>query len=81
MAPSPWQLAMNRPRDAALAAALLDGWLAAALEQEPARAARLRSWHARRSAALCDPAFALTVGHLDLFACPARGAPTSAAGT
>ena len=80
MAPSPWRLAMNRPHDAALATALLDGWLAAALEQEPARAARLRSWHARRREALCDPAFTLTVGHVDLFACPARDAPASAVG-
>lgn len=80
VAPSPWQLTMNRSRDAALAAALLDGWLAAALEQESARAARLRSWHARRRDALCDPAFALTVGHVDLFACPTPGEPASAVG-
>jgi hypothetical protein len=77
VARSPWRLGMERPRDAALAAALIDGWLVAALEQEPVAAVRLRTWHARRKAALDDPAFVLTVGHVDLFACPGGGDPVS----
>lgn len=76
VAPSPWHLGMGHARDAALAAALIDGWLLAALEQQPAASARLRAWHARRRAALDDPAFVLTVGHVDLFACPRAGEPS-----
>jgi alkanesulfonate monooxygenase SsuD/methylene tetrahydromethanopterin reductase-like flavin-dependent oxidoreductase (luciferase family) len=68
---------MERPLDAALAAALIDGWLVAALEQAPAAAARLSAWHVRRKAALDEPACVLTVGHVDLFACPGGGDPVS----
>jgi hypothetical protein len=42
VAPSPWRLGMEHAPDAALAAALIDGWLFAALEQQPAASARLR---------------------------------------
>lgn len=71
VAPSPWRLRMDRAQDAALAVALVDGWLAAALEQAPDATDRLRAWHARRRAALGNPGFTLGVGHVDLFACPA----------
>lgn len=70
MAPSPWQLHMDRPRELALAAALMQGWYDAALAQMPAEAARLRAWHVRRREALRDPAFRMSVGHVDVFACP-----------
>lgn len=73
--PSPWRLRTDRAQETALAEALVDGWLAAALEQEPAAAGRLRDWHARRRAALGTPDFTLTVGHVDLFACPPGDAP------
>lgn len=69
-AASPWRLCMDRREDAALARALLDGWLHAALEQTPAQAPRLRDWHARRLAAIAEPDAAIGVGHRDLFACP-----------
>lgn len=76
-AASPWQLRMERPQDAALAHALLDGWLHAALEQAPAQAPRLRDWHARRLAVIAAPDATIGVGHRDLFACPAAGAGPS----
>jgi SAM-dependent methyltransferase len=66
VAPSPWRLG---PADRALALALLEGWVSAAVEQLPAQTARIRAWAARRRDTL-DDAFELTVGHLDLLALP-----------
>lgn len=62
-APSPWRL--ETPRDAALIAATLDGWAAAAGELEPERAAAVAAWRAHHRAAR-----RLVVGHEDLLALP-----------
>jgi hypothetical protein len=80
-APSPWRLRMDRAQDAALASALLEGWLAASLEQEAGHARRLRAWYARRCSALGQPGFEIRVGHRDLFACPpGEGADAGSSG-
>lgn len=70
-APSPWRLRMQEPREATLAAQLMEGWLTAAVEQLPSERARLGAWHARRQRLLDDPLATIVVGHLDLFASPA----------
>jgi hypothetical protein len=54
------------PRAAPFQRALLAGWLDAALEIAPERAAALRAWHARRLAHVDAPRSELVVGHLDL---------------
>jgi SAM-dependent methyltransferase len=53
--------------ESALAAALLDGWLAAAADQAPGRAAQLASWHSSRRAAAASGELRIRVGHRDLF--------------
>jgi hypothetical protein len=70
LAASPWQLSGRKPWQAALAAALMDGWRDAATEQCPDDAARIAAWHARRQAVLLQVSWSLQVGHLDLFATP-----------
>jgi hypothetical protein len=55
-----------RPEDAAMQLALLDGWLAAAVETAPERHAALAAWHARRRAHVEEGRSALVVGHVDL---------------
>ena len=69
VATSPWELGA---RDRALALALIDGWEAAAVEQRPDAAARLREWAElrRRNVRSAARAFRLTVGHVDLLALP-----------
>ena len=60
---SDWRLG----RDAVeLQAALLDGWLEAALEIAPERRIDLLAWHARRGEHLRERLATLTVGHRDL---------------
>lgn len=71
LVPSPWQLSMGHGGHAALAASLLAGWCAAAIEEDPSAARIVTAWHRRRQAALEDPRLRLRIGHLDLFACPA----------
>lgn len=66
-APSDWRLG---PQDAALQSALLADWLRAAGELDPAAAAALTDWAARRRALIMTEGAGLTVGHLDLFARP-----------
>ncbi len=70
LVPSPWQLSMSRSDHATLAARLLAGWCAAAIEEDPGAARIVTAWHRRRQAALGDPRKRLRVGHLDLFASP-----------
>jgi SAM-dependent methyltransferase len=60
---SDWRL---EPAQAALQAALLDGWRAAAAEIAPGEVARLARWHARRLAHVSAGRSALRVGHIDL---------------
>jgi hypothetical protein len=65
--PSPWRLDAAH---AGLAAEWLDGWVAAACEQEPALAAEAGSYRDRRVAQLAAGALAVTVLHADLLAMP-----------
>jgi len=65
--PSPWRL------DAAhtdLMAEWLDGWIAAACEQEPALAAEARPYRERRLAQAAAGEIAVTVDHVDLLVLP-----------
>jgi len=64
---SPWRLG---PGDAALARALIDGWVSAAVEQRPDLERRIQAWAARRRRTVGGGLFELTVGHLDLLALP-----------
>jgi hypothetical protein len=68
---SPWQL--TGPRDAPLALALVEGWIAAAVEARPDQEPRIRAWGARRVGQVSGADYALRVGHRDLLALP-RGA-------
>jgi hypothetical protein len=63
--PSPWRLG---PADAELIAEWLDGWIAAACEQEPALAAG--DYTARRLAQAAAGALSVTVEHADLLVLP-----------
>jgi predicted RNA methylase len=65
--PSPWRLGAAR---AALTAEWLDGWVAAACEQEPALAPEAAAYAGRRLAQLAAGALAVTVDHADLLALP-----------
>lgn len=65
LAASDWSLG---PDQAALQAAVLDGYAAAATEIAPDAAARIAAWHARRRALLEAGRSALRVGHRDLLA-------------
>jgi hypothetical protein len=69
--PSPWSLG---PEDAALARALIDGWVSAACEVRPAHADELRAWGGRRRAEASGAGFRLEVGHLDLLVLPSAAA-------
>jgi hypothetical protein len=60
---SDWRFA---PEDATIQRALLDGWVTAALEIEPARRAALSAWHARRLEHVAAARSTLAVGHVDL---------------
>ncbi|HSG48593.1 MAG TPA: class I SAM-dependent methyltransferase [Longimicrobiales bacterium] len=67
-APSPWVLA--GAGDAALARALMEGWVEAAEEIHPRASGRLRGWLDRRVAAFRAGALGIRVGHTDLLALP-----------
>jgi hypothetical protein len=56
--------------------ALLTGWRAAAVEAEPASAARLDAWHDQRQATLSAAGLRARVGHIDLVAWPQRSGRT-----
>jgi hypothetical protein len=65
--PSPWRLDAAR---ADLAAEWLDGWVAAACEQEPALAAEAGAYRDRRLAQAAAGELAVTVDHADLLVLP-----------
>jgi Methyltransferase domain len=65
--PSPWRL-NGAPAD--LTAAWLDGWVAAACEQEPALAAEAGDYRDRRLAQAAAGELAVTVDHADLLVLP-----------
>jgi hypothetical protein len=65
--PSPWRLDGTRAR---LTAAWLDGWVAAACEQEPALTAAAGPYRQRRLAQAAAGELAVTVDHADLLALP-----------
>jgi len=56
------------PQHTAIQYALLDGWLAAALEVAPQHTAQLTGWHRRRRAHVEAGRSRLVVGHIDLVA-------------
>lgn len=66
-APSPWRLNASHR---GLAAAWLDGWVAAAVEQRPDLAAAAADWSAARTAQVEAGVLAVTVHHEDLLATP-----------
>ena len=65
--PSPWRLG---PVDGDLTADWLEGWLAAACEQEPALAAEAGAYRDRRLAQAAAGALTVTVHHADLLVAP-----------
>lgn len=65
---TPWRLGAEQ-RD--LAVVWLDGRAAAAVEQAPQDAARIRSWLRRRTSAVLAGELTVTVGHLDVLGVPA----------
>jgi hypothetical protein len=65
--PSPWRLGAA---DARLTAAWLDGWVAAACEQESALAAQAGAYRDRRLAQAAAGELAVTVDHADLLVLP-----------
>jgi hypothetical protein len=65
--PSPWRL---NGADSALTAEWLDGWVAAACEQEPALAGAAAGYRDRRLAQAAAGVLAVTVDHADILALP-----------
>jgi hypothetical protein len=65
--PSPWQLGAAQ---AELAAEWLEGWVAAACEQEPGLSADAPAYRERRLAQAAAGALAVTVDHADLLVLP-----------
>ena len=65
--PSPWQLGSDQ---AALASAWFEGWLGAALEQQPDLRDRVISYRRRRLAEAISGRLEVTVHHQDLLATP-----------
>jgi hypothetical protein len=65
--PSPWHL---EAADAELTAEWLDGWVAAACEQEPALASVAADYRDRRLAQAASGELAVTVDHADLLVLP-----------
>lgn len=66
-AASPWRLDGGQ---AALAAALIEGWCNAALKQAPNRRETIEHWRAARLSAAESGNLVVSVGHQDLFAVP-----------
>lgn len=66
--PTPWRLG---PRDGPLVTAWLDGWLAAAFEQQPELATRLAAYAGRRREQAAAGGLAVVVDHVDLLVLPA----------
>jgi hypothetical protein len=65
--PSPWRLGAA---ESALAAEWLEGWVAAACEQEPGLAAEAAGYRERRLAQAAAGALGVTVDHADLLVLP-----------
>jgi hypothetical protein len=65
--PSPWRLG---PPEAGLTAEWLEGWVAAACEQEPALAAAARAYRDLRSAQIAAGELSVVVDHADLLVLP-----------
>lgn len=65
--PSPWRL---KPEQAAMQTALLDGWIAAAIEIAPEAAGELAAWRTQRRCWIDCGQSRLQVGHWDLWAWP-----------
>jgi hypothetical protein len=65
--PSPWRL---NGTDAELTAEWLDGWVAAACEQEPALVSEVGAYRERRLAQAAAGELAVTVAHADLLVLP-----------
>jgi hypothetical protein len=63
LATSDWVIG---PEERALQLALLEGWLAAALEVAPESRLALTSWHERRCAHVLHGRSALEIGHVDI---------------
>jgi len=70
LARTDWRIASASDPSGAMQRALIDGLARAAAEQAPAQAAALQAWRHRRLAQAA--AGRLVVGHLDVFAWPAR---------
>ena len=68
--PRPAEPVAARRRPRRLAAAWLDGWVAAACEQEPALAAEADAYRDRRLAQAAAGQLAVTVDHADLLVLP-----------
>jgi hypothetical protein len=66
-APSDWRIG---PQSADLQHALVQGWLEAACEIAPHRAAALRDWAGRRRAHIETACSELRIGHVDIIAIP-----------
>ena len=64
---SDWRI---EPGRAELQRALVDGWLAAALEIAPERSVALRAWHRRRIEHVERGRSQLMIGHVDVAATP-----------
>lgn len=60
-----------------LQTALLDGWLEASLDVDPAASTTLRQWHERRHRHIASLESRLTVGHSDILSIPASGHTTT----
>ena len=67
-AQTPWIL--DDPTESPLVARLIDGWLQAASEVEPAAAERCAAWGRRRLEGFRRGALELRVGHVDVLALP-----------
>ena len=72
VAPSPWRLHMDDPSHRHLAKRLMEGWVQAACDQIPSQSSRWQSWQHARAPLLDNPGTVITVGHVDLYAQPAR---------
>lgn len=70
-AETPWMLG---PATARLLTAWLDGWVAAAVEQEPRLASAVTRWRSRRMAEHSAGILRARVGHLDLLGVPGPAA-------
>lgn len=68
--PSDWRLPPGQDLTKALGRELLKDWRDAALEQAPAAARRIETWHQQRQAELAADRLGLYVGHVDVLALP-----------